>query len=72
MNVTTKAGTPGSWINPSENKQTTSAATVYTVKTGDVLSKIAAKYNTTTKKLQDVNGIKDANKIYPGQKIKIK
>ena len=45
---------------------------IYTVKKGDVLSKIAAKYNTTTKKLQEANNIKDANKIYPGQKIKIK
>ena len=46
--------------------------TIYTVKKGDVLSKIADKYNTTTKKLQDANNIKNANKIYPGQKIKIK
>ena len=77
VNVTTKAGTPGSWINPSENKASATSKpvakkTIYTVKKGDVLSKIAAKYNTTTKKLQEANNIKDANKIYPGQKIKIK
>ena len=45
---------------------------IHTVKSGDVLSKIAKKYNTTVQKLQAANNIKDANKIYAGQKIKIK
>lgn len=45
--------------------------TEYTVKSGDTLSKIAKVYNTTVAKLQDANGIKNANKIYVGQKIKI-
>ena len=45
---------------------------VYTVKKGDTLGEIAEKYKTTVKKLQDDNGIKKANLIYPGQKIKIK
>jgi len=42
----------------------------YTVKSGDTLSGIAQKVGSTTKKLQDKNGIKDANKINVGQKIK--
>lgn len=45
---------------------------IYTVKKGDTLGEIASKYKTTVKKLQDDNGIKKANIIYPGQKIKIK
>ena len=49
--------------------QTTS--TTYTVKSGDTLSGIAKKYGTTVAKLQSLNGIKDANKIYVGQKITI-
>jgi lysozyme len=45
---------------------------IYTVKAGDTLSEIAAKYKTTVKDLQQLNGIKDPNKIFVGQKIKIK
>ena len=44
----------------------------YTVKKGDTLSKIAKQYGTTWQNLKKINGIKDANKIYAGQKIKIK
>ena len=38
---------------------------------GDNLGAIAKKYNTTTKVLADLNNIKDVNKIYVGQKIKL-
>lgn len=44
----------------------------YTVKSGDTLSEIASKYNTTVAKLVKDNNIKNANLIYPGQKIVIK
>lgn len=44
----------------------------YTVKKGDTLSKIAEKYRTTVAKLQVLNGIKNQNLIYIGQKIKLK
>lgn len=49
------------------------AATVptYTVKSGDTLSGIAAATGTNWKVLQQINGIPDANKIYPGQVIKL-
>ena len=43
----------------------------YTVKKGDTLSKIAAKYGTTYQKLASYNGIADPNKISVGQVIKI-
>ena len=43
----------------------------YTIKKGDTLSEIAEYYGTTVKKLQSINGIKNANKIYAGDTIKI-
>lgn len=43
----------------------------YIVKAGDALSKIAAKYGTTTAELQKLNGISNPNKIYAGQKLKV-
>ncbi|QBP06957.1 endolysin [Virgibacillus phage Mimir87] len=49
-----------------------SNASSYIVKSGDTLSAIAQKHGTSTKKLADLNGIKDPNKITVGQKIKIK
>lgn len=45
--------------------------TVYTVKKGDTLSKIAAAYGTTWQTLANYNGIANANNISVGQKIKI-
>lgn len=50
---------------------TESSADVYTVKSGDTLSGIAAKYNTTYQKLAEYNNISNPNKISVGQKIKI-
>ena len=44
----------------------------YVVKRGDTLSGIASKYGTTYQKLAQINGIADPNKIYIGQKIKVK
>ena len=45
--------------------------TTYKVKSGDTLSAIAKKYNTTVNKLVQKNNIKDANKIFAGQVLKI-
>lgn len=44
----------------------------YTVKAGDTLSAIAKKYNTTVDKLVKLNNINNANKIYAGQKLRVK
>lgn len=44
----------------------------YTVKYGDTLSGIAAIYGTTYQKLAGLNGISNPNKIYAGQKIRVK
>lgn len=51
-------------------KQT--AHVYYVVKRGDTLSGIASKYGTTYQRLAQINGIADPNKIYAGQKIRVK
>jgi LysM repeat protein len=51
---------------------TTSISRIYIVKRGDVLSKIASANHTTVAKICSLNGIKNANKISIGQKLKIK
>ena len=43
----------------------------YTVKKGDTLTAIAAKYKTTVAKLVKANNIKNPDLIYAGQKLKI-
>lgn len=56
------------------NKALSSKTTVqlyYTVKYGDNLTNIAKKYNTTVEVLKKLNDIRDINKIYVGQKIKL-
>ena len=49
-----------------------STSSTYKVKSGDTLSGIADKFGTTTKALQNLNGITNANKIYAGQVLKVK
>ncbi len=49
----------------------TADTNTYKVKAGDTLSKIAAENGTTVKKLQSLNGIRDANIIKVGQVIKL-
>lgn len=49
-----------------------SGAVYYTVRSGDTLSGIAAKYGTTYQKLAQMNGIANQNKIYVGQKLRVK
>lgn len=51
--------------------QSTSTTTTYTVKRGDTLSGIAAKYNTSVGRLVALNNIKNANFIKVGQVLKI-
>lgn len=54
------------------NSTNKSKEITYIVKSGDTLSGIAEKYNTTYQKIAKDNGISDPNKIYVGQKIIIK
>lgn len=58
----------------SKNKSNSSSNTndvVYTVKSGDTLSGICAKYGANWKKVAEYNKLKNPHLIYPGQKIKI-
>ena len=43
----------------------------YTIAYGDTLIGIAKKYNASVIELAEINGIKNVNKIYAGQTIKI-
>ena len=61
---------PGQVIKVSGNS-TDSSATTYTVKSGDNLSSIASRYGTTASAIASLNGISNANWIYPGQVLKI-
>lgn len=54
------------------NGSTGLAASYHTIKSGETLSGIAAKYGTTVAKLQSLNGIKNVNKIYAGSRIRVK
>lgn len=59
-------------INVAGNKNTTQNNTrTYTVKAGDTLSGIAAKYGTTYQEIARKNGIANPNIIHPGQVLKI-
>ena len=53
-------------------KNNVSQETIYTVKSGDTLSGIARKYNTTYQKIAKDNNISNPNLIYPNQKLVIK
>jgi LysM repeat protein len=44
---------------------------VYIVQRGDTLSRIAARFNTTTATLAQLNGITNPNTIYAGQRLNI-
>ncbi|APB37992.1 GH25 family lysozyme [Heyndrickxia coagulans] len=71
-----KSGVKPTKVNTTNSKLTTSSSAAvstitYTVKSGDTLSGIAAKYGTSVSKLKSLNGIKNANLIYVGEKIKV-
>lgn len=60
------------FVTPNYSAMAKSKTTItYTVKRGDTLSQIAAKYGTTVKAIAAENGIKNVNLIYVGQKLKI-
>ena len=60
------------FVTPDYSAMAKSKTTItYTVKRGDTLSQIAAKYGTTVKAIAAENGIKNVNLIYVGQKLKI-
>jgi LysM repeat protein len=52
-------------------KPSPSGGRTYTVRPGDTLSSIAARFGTTVKALQKLNGITDPSLIHPGQVLRI-
>ena len=48
-----------------------SGSQYYTIRPGDTLSGIAARYGTTVSRLQSLNNISDPDKIYAGTRIRI-
>lgn len=73
--ATTGSSTSSGSVSNSSSGSASSASTagtIYTVKSGDTLAKIAAKYaGMTYKKIADANGIKAPYTIYVGQTLKI-
>lgn len=49
-----------------------SSAEYYTVRSGDNLSAIAARYGTSWQHIRDLNGLANPNLIYPGQRLRVK
>jgi len=70
INVTTKPGAPGSWINPNENK---AAAPVYhSVVKGDTVSELAVKYGASQADIKKWNNLNDDYLIKIGERIRVK
>ena len=71
-------GKYGGWICLDYTVKISTTSTVksdkvyYTVKSGDTLSYIAYRYNTTVDKLVSLNNIKNRDLIYVGQRIRVK
>ncbi|MBC5787808.1 MULTISPECIES: GH25 family lysozyme [Clostridiaceae] len=62
------------WVNDGDIRsvnQNNTNQTIYTVKSGDTLSGIAAQFGTTYQHLAQINGISNPNLIYPGQQLKV-
>ena len=62
----------GSKYKAVQDKIDRGGAVYYTVRSGDTLSGIAAKYEITYQKIAQMNGIANPNKIYVGQKLRVK
>ena len=54
---------------PAELAQAAPRDGIYTVRRGDTVSLIAARYGLTEQSLLGINGIQDPHRIYPGQQI---
>ena len=60
---------PGKETTPDGSNNSISGQTIYIVKRGDTLSKIARMYNTTVSAIAKANGIRNVNLIYTGQRL---
>lgn len=62
---------PGQVLTVASSSQASNISQYYTVRSGDTLSDIASRYNTSYQALAKLNGIKNPNRIYPGQSIRL-
>lgn len=58
-------------LSTASQNNTQAASNTYTVRHGDSLSAIAARFGTTVSALQSANNIRNANLIFPGQVLKV-
>lgn len=70
-NGTSKPSKPSVKPAPKPKPAPAPVQATYTVRSGDTLSGIASRYGTSWQELQRINGIADANRIFPGQVIKL-
>ncbi len=66
-----RGGTVSAGSSTTKRSSATSKTTTHTVRRGDTLSGIAARYGTTTAKLRALNGI-EGSTIYVGQKLRVR
>lgn len=67
----TTSTVPRTHTSTTAKRSTSKRPHTYTVKSGDVLSVIAAKHGTTVQQLQRLNPSIDAAALHPGQKLKL-
>ena len=67
----TKPETPGFTIEDAVNRAILATTKEYVIKPGDNLTKIAKRYGTTVKDLVQINKIKNKNKIYAGESLRV-
>ena len=58
-------------LSTANQNNTQATSNTYTVRYGDSLSAIAARFGTTVSALQSANNIRNANLIFPGQVLKV-
>jgi len=58
-------------VSPAAGAEATADSSVYIVKQGDVLERIAKKNGTKVKAIMALNNLKSANSLKPGQKLKM-
>jgi LysM repeat protein len=70
-NIPTKTGRSSVSTKKKVKSQDNPKFQIITIKRGDTLSSLAEKYQCSVDYLASINGIKDANKISAGKKIKV-
>lgn len=65
-------GNSTSKSNSSKSSKSSKSKKYHTIKSGDTLSAISRKYNTSVKQLCSINGIKPTKKLQLGTKIRVK